>query len=341
MDSCSPEVAKPLLTEPFLIFVNPASGGGLGLELMNLLHDVPNVHLVQLPAEQDTWSTKYSTILQEPTLRACVAGGDGTVNWVITLFSRVFTEDFRPPLGVIPIGTGNDMSRTLNWGGGVSSRGLRTVGRLMENMESTTRIEEIDLWTVVVHQHGSNETIRHQMINYVSFGVDASITYDFQNIRRNCQPLLCCQCLSKAMFVPAGCLNVFGKRDISEYMTVELTGLNGLHDTTQKLKPVRGEKTLVFMSTPSIYGGVKIWKGEEPISVRDGKVEVILEGGTIKLCLANLGINFSRAYGQVEAVRIDSTEPCFYQIDGESMLMNGPATFHIIKTGSYPFLFAD
>jgi diacylglycerol kinase (ATP) len=68
---------------------------------------------------------------------------------------------------------------------------------------------------------------------------------------------------------------------------------------------------------------------------------VILEGGTVKLCLANVGINFSRAYGQAHAARVDTTEPCFYQIDGESMLMNGPATFHLIKTGSYPFLYGD
>jgi diacylglycerol kinase (ATP) len=233
------------------------------------------------------------------------------------------------------------MSRALGWGPGLSPRGLRGVGRLIEDINASDRVEGVDLWTVVVHPHGAADAIRHQMLNYVSFGVDASITYDYERIRQSCQPLMCCQCLSKAMFVPAGCLNVFGKRDLREYATVELTGLDGDDGAAHKLKALKGEKTIAFMSAPSIYGGVRIWKGEQPISLKDGKLEVVLEGGTVKLCVANLGLNFSRAYGQAQSARIDTTEPCFYQVDGEARLMNGPATFHIVRTGAYPLLFAD
>jgi diacylglycerol kinase (ATP) len=122
-------------------------------------------------------------------------------------------------------------------------------------------------------------------------------------------------------------------------MAVEL--ITGDDRRPHKLKAAKGEKTLVFMSTPLIYGGARIWKGRQPISTSDGKVEVILEGGTVKLCVANIGINFSRAYGQAERARIDTTEPCFYQIDGEAMLLNGPATIHLLKSGSYPLLFGE
>jgi diacylglycerol kinase (ATP) len=270
-------------------------------------------------------------------LRACVAGGDGSVNWVVSLLLRVYTSRFRPPLSVIPFGTGNDMSRALGWGSGMSSRRLRGIGRLIENMAGTDRIALVDVWTVVIHE-GSGDPVLRPMVNYISFGVDASAAYDYQRLRAACQPLFCCQCMSTAMFCPAGCLRVFGGRDIASYMSVGLTGFDG---EQRKVKPERGEKTLVFQSTPTIYGGSHIWTGRQKPELGDGKLEVLLEGGIVMLLLAHFGINFARSYAQAEAARIEVTEPCCYQIDGEARMTNGPAAFHVVRTGSYPFLFVE
>jgi hypothetical protein len=46
---------------------------------------------------------------------AVAAGGDGTVKWMISELAGI--ECPQVPLGVIPFGTGNDMSRVLGWGG--------------------------------------------------------------------------------------------------------------------------------------------------------------------------------------------------------------------------------
>jgi diacylglycerol kinase (ATP) len=54
-----------------------------------------------------------------PKLHVLVCGGDGSVGWVIQyLFSPElgYTEKNRPPVSVLPLGTGNDMSQTLGWG---------------------------------------------------------------------------------------------------------------------------------------------------------------------------------------------------------------------------------
>ena len=45
-----------------------------------------------------------------------VAGGDGTVKWVIGLLESLKLTQC-VPVGVIPFGTGNDTARTLGWGG--------------------------------------------------------------------------------------------------------------------------------------------------------------------------------------------------------------------------------
>lgn len=53
--------------------------------------------------------------MQEKNLRVVACGGDGTIRWVIqTLIDYNFTP--LPLIGVLPMGTGNDLSREFGWG---------------------------------------------------------------------------------------------------------------------------------------------------------------------------------------------------------------------------------
>lgn len=46
-----------------------------------------------------------------------VAGGDGTVGWVLGSISELYFQNRLPlpPTGIIPLGTGNDLSRSFGW----------------------------------------------------------------------------------------------------------------------------------------------------------------------------------------------------------------------------------
>ena len=46
-----------------------------------------------------------------------VAGGDGTVGWVLSSVRalRDLSATSIPPVGIIPLGTGNDLSRSFGW----------------------------------------------------------------------------------------------------------------------------------------------------------------------------------------------------------------------------------
>ena len=45
-----------------------------------------------------------------------VCGGDGTVVWVVSEFNKYNIDPSKAPIGIIPLGTGNDFSQYLGWG---------------------------------------------------------------------------------------------------------------------------------------------------------------------------------------------------------------------------------
>jgi len=103
------------------------------------------------------------------TERLIAVGGDGTVSTVLcSLMETGHYSDVQ--VGLIPLGTGNDLARVLNLYGAYANRGLLYLVRQLVQANS----RPFDLWKVNGH---------FAMANYFSAGIDARIAHDFNRDR--------------------------------------------------------------------------------------------------------------------------------------------------------------
>lgn len=101
-----------------------------------------------------------------PHFRVLVCGGDGTVGWILDAIDKQ-NFDSPPPVAILPAGTGNDMARVLNWGGGLGSLdrqgGLCTVLYHIEHAAVTM----LDRWKITILQQGKQLQAPKFMNNYL------------------------------------------------------------------------------------------------------------------------------------------------------------------------------
>ena len=81
-----------------------------------------------------------SLCLNSP-FRILICGGDGTIGWVLRTADSLDLPT-KPQFAILPLGTGNDLSRTLGWGGGFTAAEL-DVRRFLEGLSQLIRLSSI------------------------------------------------------------------------------------------------------------------------------------------------------------------------------------------------------
>ncbi|XP_062195842.1 diacylglycerol kinase 4-like isoform X3 [Phragmites australis] len=218
---------------PLVAFVNPRSGGRLGPVLKTRLQDLigedqvfdltvvkPSdfVEYALACLEQLADSGDHSARSVRQNLRVMVAGGDGTVGWVLGCLGELYVQNREPvpPVAVIPLGTGNDLSRSFGWGASFSFSWKAAAKRSLYKAIFGS-VSCLDSWHVVVSMPDGGEeeeeldlphSLRHLgectfyddgiaegelpetvscfdgvFYNYFSIGMDAQVAYGFHHLR--------------------------------------------------------------------------------------------------------------------------------------------------------------
>ncbi|XP_065839180.1 diacylglycerol kinase beta-like isoform X2 [Oscarella lobularis] len=288
-----------------------------------------------------------------PGCRVVCCGGDGTVGWILSAIDQLELTP-KPPVAILPLGTGNDLARCLKWGPGYEGESLDAILQNIARAELIT----LDRWSIAVAtEPGSMEEgdrVPYSVINnYFSLGVDASIAHKFHVMREKHPEKFNSRMRNKLWYFGMASQEQFAAtcKDIHKVVDVRC-------DDTPLLLDSHALEGLAFLNIPSIYGGTSLWGQQkkkrserlrrrsagdtldsyEPQAMNDKLMEVVgiygsAHMGKIKMGVTNSGLRLA----QCSEIVIKTRKMLPMQIDGEPW-MQPPCTITISHLNQAPML---
>ncbi|KAM6074597.1 diacylglycerol kinase zeta isoform 2-T2 [Chlamydotis macqueenii] len=321
-----PFVIKPMpapLMKPLLVFVNPKSGGNQGAKIIQSFMWYLNPRQV-FDLSQGGPKEALELYRKVHNLRILACGGDGTVGWILSILDQLRLNP-PPPVAILPLGTGNDLARTLNWGGGYTDEPL---SKILSHVEDGN-IVQLDRWNLHVEPNpDANPEEKDEAAadklpldvfnNYFSLGFDARVTLEFHE-SREANPEKFNSRFRNKMFYAGTAFSDFltgSSKDLAKHVKLVCDGTD-LTSKIQDLKP----QCLVFLNIPRYCAGTMPWgnPGEhhdfEPQRHDDGCIEVI---GFTMTSLAALQVGgHGERLCQCRQVILTTFKAIPMQVDGE------------------------
>uniref|UniRef100_A0A8D0D338 Diacylglycerol kinase n=2 Tax=Sander lucioperca TaxID=283035 RepID=A0A8D0D338_SANLU len=327
-----PFMLKPLpspLMKPILVFVNPKSGGNQGAKVLQMFMWILNPRQV-FDLSQGGLREALELYRKVPNLRILACGGDGTVGWILSTLDELQMNP-QPPVAVLPLGTGNDLARTLNWGGGYTDEPVSKVLCYVEDGS----VVQLDRWNLLVEKGAAQQEEGTQKLplnvfnNYFSLGFDAHVTLEFHE-SREANPEKFNSRFRNKMFYAGAAFSDFlqrSSRDLSKHVRVVCDGT----DLTAKIQELKFQ-CIVFLNIPRYCAGTMPWgntgdhRDFEPQRHDDGCIEVI--GFTMaSLAALQVGGHGERLH-QCREVVLTTFKTVPVQVDGEPCRL-APSTLRI------------
>ncbi|XP_016387913.1 diacylglycerol kinase beta-like [Sinocyclocheilus rhinocerous] len=276
-------------THPLLVFVNPKSGGKQGERVLRKFQYLLNPRQVYNLSNGGP-GPGLCFFRDLPDYRILVCGGDGTVGWILDAIDKA-NLPMRPPVAVLPLGTGNDLARCLRWGGGEGKKSA------------------ISLW---LHFHAY--ILSYRMKNklwYFEFATSETISASCKKLKE-CLTIECCGTqldLSNLSLEGIAVLNI-----------PSMHGGSNLWGEAKKSD--RAEQDL-----PGVIVDPEVLK-VSPQDMSDKRVEVVGLEGAIEMGQIYTGLKSAVRLAKTSQIIIRTKKPLPMQIDGEPW-MQPPCTIHI------------
>ena len=273
---------------PLIVLINKLSGGQQGSRLYRQLLRILNPRQIFLIDSSESIHNALSIYKSLKNIRICACGGDGTVNWVLSIIVDHFSSSIMPPVCICPLGTGNDLSRVLGWGWAFNQKQLN---RMLTAM-STAHPMLFDRWQINIkrlpltqvteelpgnhrwlscfleHPQFVRDTyasfyekyhapVNNRFTNYLSFGLDGAVVLDFHDRRLRDSSRFTSPFKNKLLYLNIS-RNYFKEFlfwrswDLSPYMQLICDGT----DITHLLQNCH---TIVILNIPSYGSGARPW----------------------------------------------------------------------------------
>uniref|UniRef100_A0A8B9NP42 Diacylglycerol kinase n=1 Tax=Accipiter nisus TaxID=211598 RepID=A0A8B9NP42_9AVES len=315
-----PFVIKPIsspLMKPLLVFVNPKSGGNQVRTSSGSKSQTLTAVFLQMSLALGQSDRKNSVTKLESSEEVLAVG------WILSILDELQLSP-PPPVAVLPLGTGNDLARTLNWGGGYTDE---PVSKILCHVEDGT-IVQLDRWNLQVERNpdlpqdeledGARKLPLSVFNNYFSLGFDAHVTLEFHE-SREANPEKFNSRFRNKMFYAGAAFTDFlqrSSRDLSKHVKVVCDGT----DLTPKIQELKFQ-CIVFLNIPRYCAGTMPWgnpgdhRDFEPQRHDDGYIEVI--GFTMaSLAALQVGGHGERLH-QCREVTLLTYKSIPMQVDGE------------------------
>lgn len=294
----------------FVFLINPISGGGQGKVIHQYLPEI----MESMGFTADQWKADFTKrdgmeqqILEalSSTEKLIAVGGDGTVSSVLSvMINSEYTKTVK--IGLIPLGTGNDLARVLNLYKPYVDKGLLFLVRRLLTAPS----QPFDIWKV------NGKTA---FANYFSGGIDARIAHDF-NLDRSTGAIKSCSVIANKLHYVR---RFFADRNYK----LKPAKLNYVaEDGMNRWRDISGYRTVIVGNIPSFASGSNPFYKS---NMADGLLEIVcvcnivqfllgIALGTVPV-LGNLLKKYFLKSRKAKSITFDLAEDEFLQLDGEDL----------------------